>query len=178
MEDKENKISSNQAVSMLLEYDENGNLLLGDLNGEAERGNLTKIVEILNNVDLNRENNEGLANMRKALAILGAHDKYGYMNQDEMPKKMSEFMGHCKNGDMIAGKMYINNFFRLSNNPIDIAGFEDKFSWMMPTWIAASKEQIQSCSMNEFTKKAINTGVVETDLGDGMPPTKEEIIQE
>ena len=181
MKELDRTISANEAVKMLMEQDENGNYKIGDLSGTSERENLTRIVKILNQIDLTKADEKGFENLRKALGMIGAYDRYGYIGPQEKNNKLSEFYEKSKNGDMSPARMYVNKF--LGNmDAFSRSKIDDKFSDIMRIWIETSEETLGrdvNISMEKLTKEALSNDNIGTlDLDDGEKIEVKEIYRE
>ena len=169
MKQPKGQISANEAVRRLLEQDENGKYIIGDLSGNSERENLTRVVSILNQINLTENDEKGFNNLKKALGMIGAYDRYGYLIPQEKINNLREFNEKSKNGDMVPARMYVNKFF----GNMDIfsrAEIEDKFSDIMSMWVDISEGMIKkdtNVTMKQFTQSALSEGIGEHELGDG-----------
>ena len=155
------KITANEAIQKLLEKGENGSYKIGQLSGSLERENLTQVVSILNQIDLTKEDEKGFKDLRKALGIIGAYDRYAYLGSEGKINTLREFNEKSQNGDLAPARMYVNKF--LGNmDAFSRAQIDDKFSDIMEMWVEVSGGMIKkngTVFFKDVTKNALDSGV-------------------
>ena len=177
MKELNEKISVNEATKMLTEKDENGEYKIGDFSKESERENLTQVVKILNQIDLDKADEKEFDDLRKALGMIGAYDRYGYLMPQDNISKLSEFDAQIRNGDMAPARMYVNKFMGKMDE-FSKSAIDEKFSDRMSKWVETSEGMLgknnKSISMNDYTKGALSSGTRTSDLGDGEKTEEKE----
>ena len=154
------KISPTDAAIELTARNEEGKYIIGDFNGQEERKSLTQVVEILAQIDLSKEDSEGYKKLRNALGMIGAYDKYGYINEQSKIRSFNEFVQKCNSGDLELARMYVNKFFGKMDT-FERSQIDDKFSQGMQEWIESSRGRLKpsTMSMETLTRGALNNNV-------------------
>jgi len=143
---KEKESTPIEAAMKLTERDENGEMKIGfsvNQTEREERVNLTKVVNILNEVNLKGSKTEELKSLKKVLGLIGAYDKYGFQTQ-QRNINASQLFGLCKTGDLSVAILYIRNFLN-ANSDFDVAFIDDVYDKeMMQSWVDASNKILDS----------------------------------